>query len=71
MGMEEQRQEKKDRFVVSCKILMAFEMPNPSWGCGQKKKSKSNARKRSGDNENAILWTPLLTPFAQTDMLAP
>jgi hypothetical protein len=36
-----------------------------------KKKNKSNARKRSGDNENAILWTPLLTPFAQTDMLRP
>jgi hypothetical protein len=30
MGMEEQRQEKKDRFVVSCEILMAFEMPNLS-----------------------------------------
>jgi hypothetical protein len=35
------------------------------------KENKSNARKRSGDNENAILWTPLLTPFAQTDMLGP
>jgi hypothetical protein len=35
------------------------------------KKNKSNARKRSGDNEKAILWTPLLTPFAQTDMLGP
>lgn len=35
------------------------------------KKTKSNARKRSGDNENAILWTPLLTPFAQTDILGP
>jgi hypothetical protein len=37
----------------------------------KKKKTKSNARKRSGDNEKAILWTPLLTPFAQTDMLGP
>jgi hypothetical protein len=37
----------------------------------KKKNNKSNARKRSGDNENAILWTPLLTPFAQTDMLEP
>ena len=37
----------------------------------KKKKNKSNARKRSGDTENAILWTPLLTPFAQTDMLGP
>jgi hypothetical protein len=37
----------------------------------KKKKTKSNARKRSGDNKNAILWTPLLTPFAQTDMLGP
>jgi len=35
------------------------------------KKNKSNARKRSGDNENAILWTPLLTPFAQMDILGP
>jgi hypothetical protein len=35
------------------------------------KKNKSNARKRSGDNENAILWTPLLTPFAQMDTLGP
>jgi hypothetical protein len=24
-----------------------------------------------GDNEGAILWTPLLTPFVQTDTLAP
>jgi hypothetical protein len=37
----------------------------------KKKKNKSNARKRSGDTENAILWTPLLTPFAQTDTLGP
>jgi hypothetical protein len=37
----------------------------------QKNKNKSNARKRSGDNKNAILWTPLLTPFAQMDMLGP
>lgn len=36
-----------------------------------KKKNESNARKQSGDNEKAILWTPLLTPFAQTDMLGP
>jgi hypothetical protein len=35
------------------------------------KKTKSNARKRSGDNENAILWTPVLTPFAQMDTLGP
>jgi hypothetical protein len=26
---------------------------------------------RLGDNEGAILWTPLLTPFVQTDTLAP
>jgi hypothetical protein len=37
----------------------------------KKKRNKSNARKRSGDNKNAILWTPLLTPFAQMDMLGP
>jgi hypothetical protein len=37
----------------------------------KKNKNKSNARKQSGNNENAILWTPLLTPFAQTDMLGP
>jgi len=37
----------------------------------EKKKNKSNARKRSGDNKNAILWTPLLTPFAQMDILGP
>lgn len=35
------------------------------------KKNKSNARKRSGDNENAILWTPVLTPFAQMDTFGP
>jgi hypothetical protein len=29
------------------------------------------ARKQSGDNENAILWTPLLTLFAKMDMVAP
>jgi hypothetical protein len=33
--------------------------------------AKSNARKRSGDNENAILWTPLLTLFGKMDMWAP
>jgi hypothetical protein len=37
----------------------------------KKKKNKSNARKRSGDTKKAILWTPLLTPFAQTDTLGP
>lgn len=68
MGMEKQRQEKKDRFVVSCKIFDGLQDAQPGQ---KKKKSKSNARKRSGDNENAILWTPLLTPFAQTDMLGP
>jgi hypothetical protein len=26
---------------------------------------------RLGGNEGAILWTPLLTPFASTDTLAP
>lgn len=46
--------------AFACQILRA-----------SKNKNKSNARKRSGDNENAILWTPLLTPFAQTDMLGP
>jgi hypothetical protein len=66
--------------------FVAFEMPNLGWPKKKekkkkkkkekkkkkkKKKSKSNARKRSGDNKNAILWTPLLTPFAQTDMLRP
>jgi hypothetical protein len=33
--------------------------------------SKSNAQESSGDNENAILWTPLLITFAQTDMVGP
>jgi hypothetical protein len=32
---------------------------------------KSNDQKRSGDNENAILWTPLLTPFAEIDTFGP
>ena len=36
-----------------------------------KKKTSQTHPKRSGDNKNAILWTPLLTPFAQTDMLGP
>lgn len=36
-----------------------------------KTKHKSNVQKQSGDNKNAILWTPLLTPFAQIDMFGP
>jgi hypothetical protein len=47
-------------------IIMA-----PTIGRRCAKKNKSNARKRSGDNKNAILWTPLLTPFAQMDILGP
>jgi hypothetical protein len=33
--------------------------------------SKSKTQESSGDNENAILWTPLLITFAQTDMVGP
>jgi hypothetical protein len=36
-----------------------------------KKKTESNAQKPSGDNENAILWTPLLITFVQMDMVGP
>jgi hypothetical protein len=43
MGMEKQRQEKKDRFVVSCKILMAFKMPN----LVKKKKKKQVERTKT------------------------
>jgi hypothetical protein len=53
---------------------MAFHDDHPVWPKEEEekeKKNKSNGRKRSGDNKNAILWTPLLTPFAQTDMLGP
>jgi hypothetical protein len=32
---------------------------------------KPNTQKSSGDNENAILWTPLLITFAQMDMVGP
>jgi hypothetical protein len=31
---------------------------------------ENNQANRKND-KNAILWTPLLTPFAQMDMLAP
>jgi hypothetical protein len=32
---------------------------------------KLDGQKLSGDNENAILWTPLLITFAQMDMVGP
>ena len=32
---------------------------------------RSKDHKRSGDNKNAILWTPLLTPFAKMDTFGP
>ena len=32
---------------------------------------KSNAQKSSGDNKNAILWTPLLITFVQMDVVGP
>ena len=32
---------------------------------------KSNDQKRSGNNENAILWTPLLTPLGEMDTSGP
>jgi hypothetical protein len=40
-------------------------------GLGSLPKVESNGQKSSGDNENAILWTPLLITFAQTDMVGP
>jgi hypothetical protein len=36
----------------------------------QVKMHENNQANRKND-KNAILWTPLLTPFAQMDMLAP
>jgi hypothetical protein len=61
-----------DVLLLFCCFTQSFDglhdaQPRPK----ERKKNKSNARKRSGDNEKAILWTPLLTPFAQTDMLGP
>ena len=35
------------------------------------KRSKWTARKSSGNTKKAILWTPLLTPFAQMDTFGP